>query len=122
MVKKPKENKKAKETKMLEDYKNSLFNDEILQKSYLRFKSDYHNVYTEIINKIALSNNDDKRIQTFDKITTYPYRASDFKVCESEMMTVKDYFVKNYTDCPFYCKSISIRNKLIQSIQERDVK
>ena len=33
MVKKPKENKKAKETKMLEDYKNSLFNDEILQKS-----------------------------------------------------------------------------------------
>ena len=25
------------------------------------------------INKIALSSNDDKRLQTSDKITTYPY-------------------------------------------------
>ena len=74
------------------------------------------------INKIALSNNDDKRIQTIDKINMYPYRTSDFKVWESEMMTVKDYFVENYADCPFYCKGISIWNKLIQSIQERDVK
>ena len=24
------------------------------------------------VNKIALSNNDDKRIQTFDKVATYP--------------------------------------------------
>ena len=31
--KKTRENKKAKERKMLEDYKNSLFNDEVLQKS-----------------------------------------------------------------------------------------
>ena len=38
-----------------------------------RFKSDYHNVYTEQINKIALSSNDDKRLQTFHEITTYPY-------------------------------------------------
>ena len=36
-------------------------------------RSDCRNVYTEEVNKIALSSNDDKRLQTFDKITTYPY-------------------------------------------------
>ena len=30
----------------------------------------------EEINKIALSSNDDKRLQTFDKITSYPYGTS----------------------------------------------
>ena len=40
----------------------------------------------EEINKIALSSNDDKRLQTFDKITTYPYGTNAFKVCESEML------------------------------------
>ena len=68
--KKIKENKKAKGTKkcviknglMLQDYKNSLFNDEVIRKSQLRFKSNCHNVYTEKINKIVLSSNDDKRI------------------------------------------------------------
>ena len=29
-----------------------------------------------------------KRLQTFDKITTYPHGTSAFKVYESEMMTV----------------------------------
>ena len=44
-------------------------------------------MYGEEINKIALSNNDDKRLQTFDKITTYPYGTNAFKVCESEMLS-----------------------------------
>ena len=51
---------------------DSLFNNEILIRSQQRFKSNHHKVYTEEVNKIALSSNDDKRIQTFDKITTYP--------------------------------------------------
>ena len=42
-------------------------------KSQQRFKSDNYEVYTENINKIALSNNDDKRIVALDKITSYPY-------------------------------------------------
>ena len=58
---------------MFENYINSLFNDKIILQSQQRFKSDRHNVYTEEINKIAISSNDDKRLQTFDKITTYPY-------------------------------------------------
>ena len=69
----------------------------ILKIDYLRIKS-YSNqnkdlkvkkwsVYIEQINKIALSSNDDKRLQTFDKITTYPYGANAFEVCESEMLS-----------------------------------
>ena len=87
---------------MFENYTDSLFNDEIILKSQQRFKSDHHKVYTEEVNKIALSSNDDKRLQTFDKNTTYPYGTNAFKVCDSEMMTVRDYFVKNYANCPFY--------------------
>ena len=34
------------------------------------------------------SSNDGKRIQTFDKISTYPYGTSVFKVCENEMKNV----------------------------------
>ena len=58
---------------MVKNYKDCLFNNEIMLKSQQRFKSDYHEVYTEEINKIALSSNDDKRLQTFDKIITYPF-------------------------------------------------
>ena len=86
------EHKKAKGTKkciikfelMFKDYKDSLFNDKIILKLQQRFKSDHHKVYTEEVNKIALRSNDDKRLQTFDEITTYPYGINAFKVCESE--------------------------------------
>ena len=74
---------------MFENYKDSLFNNNTILRSQLRFKSDLHNVYTEEINKIALNSNDDKRLQTHDRITTYPYGVNAFKVCESEMMVVK---------------------------------
>ena len=29
--------------------------------------------HTEEVNKIALNSNNDKRLQTFDRVTTYPY-------------------------------------------------
>ena len=67
-------------------------NDKIILKLQQRFKSDHHKVYTEEINKIALSSNDDKRLQTSDRIKTYPYGTNAFKVCESEMLMVKDLF------------------------------
>ena len=51
----------------------------------LRFKSDHHDVCTQKVNKIARNYTDDKRLQTFDGITTYPYRANVFIVCESEV-------------------------------------
>ena len=74
------EMKKAKGTKKyvikkilkFEDYKKCLFDNEPMLKSQQRFKSENHEVYTENINKTALSSNDDKRIVTLDRITSYP--------------------------------------------------
>ena len=66
---------------MIKNYIDFLFNDKILIKSQQRFKSDHHNAYTEQINQIALSSNDDRRLQNFDKIKTYPYGANAFKIC-----------------------------------------
>ena len=76
-----KEDKKAKGTKKciikkmikFNDYKKCLLNGEIILNSQQRFIGNKHNVYTENINKIALSNNDDKRIVLSNKITSYPY-------------------------------------------------
>ena len=73
---------------MYKNYKDCQSNNKIILKSQQRFKSDSHKVYTEQINKTALSSNDDKRLQTFDKITTYPYGANAFNVSESEMLSV----------------------------------
>ena len=72
---------------MFENYKDSLLNNKTIMRSQLRLKSDHHNVYTEEVNKIALNSSDNKRLQTFDRITTYPYGANAFKVCESEMLS-----------------------------------
>ena len=55
------------------DYKNCLLNDEVVLKSQQRFKSKGHDLYTENVNKIALSSNGDKRIVSSDKITRYPH-------------------------------------------------
>ena len=93
------EEKKAKGTKkcilkqelIFGDYTDSLFKNITILKSQIRFKSDLHNVYTEEVNKIAISNNDDKRLQTYDRIPTYPYGTNAYKVCESEMMALQKY-------------------------------
>ena len=89
------EKKKAKGTKkciikrriMFENYNDSLFNNNTILRSQLRFKSDLHDVNTEEVNKITLNSNDDKGLQTFDRVTTYPYGTNAFKVCESEMLS-----------------------------------
>ena len=60
-------NKKVKGTKksvikrelMYKNYKDSLFNDEVIIRLQQRFRSDHHRVCTEEVNKIALSSNDD---------------------------------------------------------------
>ena len=87
---------------MFENYTDSLFNNNKILRSQLRFKSDHHNVYTEEINKIALSSNDDKRLQTSDRITTYPYGTNVFKVCESEMLMAKDLFFEKLLMKQYY--------------------
>ena len=77
---------------MFQNLKDCLFNNKNVYRSQERFKSQNHDVYTEEVYKIALSNNDDKRLQTFDGITTYPYGTNVFKLYENEMLMVKDLF------------------------------
>ena len=72
---------------MFENYKDSLLNNKIIMRSQLRFKSNHRDVQTEEVNKIALNSSDNKKLQIFDRITTYPYGANAFKVCESEMLS-----------------------------------
>ena len=72
---------------MFENYKDSLLNKKIIMRAQVRFKSDHHDIYTEEVNKIALNYTDDKRLQTFNGIITYPYATNAFKVCESEMLS-----------------------------------
>ena len=40
-------------------------------------------MYTEEINKIVLSSNDDKRLQSFDRTTTYPYGTIEMMIKQS---------------------------------------
>ena len=69
------------------DCKKCQSNDKVILKSQQRFKSDCHNACTEQISKIALSSNDDKRLETFDKITTHPYGTNALKACACEMLS-----------------------------------
>ena len=73
--KKAKGTKKCVIKKMIkfDDYKKCLLNDKVILKSQQRCISTKHDVYTENVNKIALSKHDDKRIIPSDKITSYPY-------------------------------------------------
>ena len=73
--KKAKGTKKCVIKKMIkfDDYKKCLLNDKVILKSQQRFISTKHDVYTGNVNKIALSNYDDKRIVSSNKITSYPY-------------------------------------------------
>ena len=72
--KKAKETKKCVIKKMIkfDDYKKSLLNGKVILKSQQRFISNKHDVYTE--DKINLiKGDDDKRIVSPDKISSYPY-------------------------------------------------
>ena len=74
---------------MYDNFTDCFFNNKIILKSQRRFKSDYHEVYTDEVNKITLSSNDDKILQTLDRVTTYLHGTNAFKVSESEMMIMR---------------------------------
>ena len=77
---------------MFQNFKNCLFNNKNVYRSQQRFESYNHDVYTEEANKIALTSNDDKRLQVSDRIMTYPCGTNILKVCENETLTIKDLF------------------------------
>ena len=63
-----------------------MFKNQIILKPQQRFKNEERNIYTEEINKIAQSSSDDKRLQTFDRITSYPYGTNAGRVCETLLL------------------------------------
>ena len=85
--------KKAKGTKKciikrrlkFNDYEDCLLNNEVILNPQQRFKSRAHSVYTGI-NKIALSSNDDKRLQNFARITSYPHGTNAGRLCKTEFL------------------------------------
>ena len=85
-----------KQKRMFQNFKDCLFNNKNVYRSQQRFKSYNHDVYTEEVSKIALSSNDDERLQTF------AYGTNAFKVCESEMLNGKRFILlKNYNKYVF---------------------
>ena len=74
---------------MFESYKDWLFNEKTIFKKQQRFKSYCHDMYTEQTNKVVLSSNDNKRLQTFDRVITFLQETPDVKVCENEMLNLR---------------------------------
>ena len=63
----------------------ALFGEKTIMMDQIRFKSDCHNIYTVKVNKVALRNRDNKRLQDYDQVTTYPIGTNPYIVCKSEM-------------------------------------
>ena len=55
-----------------------------------RFRSESHNVFTEKVNKIVLSTNDDQKIQPINSIEAYTYRARKGQVFKKEGIKYND--------------------------------
>ena len=51
-----------------ENHKEFIKDNKLMLRSQQRYRSEKYNVFTEEVNKIALSSNDDKRIQSIDLI------------------------------------------------------
>ena len=62
-----------------------MFNNETVKCIQHRIKKTPFSVDTVQMNKIALKNSDDKRLRSFNGITTYPYGTSAFMVCMEEL-------------------------------------
>ena len=67
-----------------EKHKELIKNVKSISKTPKRFKSERHNVFTEKIDKIALSSNDDKIMQPIDSVETHAYGTSKDLVSEKE--------------------------------------
>ena len=69
----------------------TLFKNEIILKSLQRFKSEARNVYTEEINKIAPSSNNDKS-KFFIQLQHIHINTNIGKVCKTELLKCKKLF------------------------------
>ena len=76
--------KKKTDVDCLKEDKKEFVKNKLILKTQQRFKSERHNVFTEEINKIALSSNDDKRIQSINSIETYACGKTKDLICKKE--------------------------------------
>ena len=72
---------------MYDDYGECLKEEKKILILQQGFKSDGYNVYTEEINKVDLSFNDDKGLIAYDGITTYPYGIGAGILCKQELLS-----------------------------------
>ena len=70
----------------------------IKRKLSLKIIIKRHNVLTEEINKIALSSNDDKRMQSIDLIETYVYGMSKDLVSKKEVIECNNTIKRSKND------------------------
>ena len=49
-------------------------------------KSEAHSIFTEKVNKITLSANEEKALLTCDKVMSYPYGKGDERVCKVKLI------------------------------------
>ena len=75
----------GKKTLSFDHYRKCLFNNVTVKCIQHRIKSTPFSVDTVQIIKIALKNSDDKRLRSFNGITSYPYGTSAFMVCIEEL-------------------------------------
>lgn len=79
----------TKKTLSFHQYKKCLFDNEIVRCTQYRIKSTPSSVDTLRVNKIALNNCDNKRLRSFNDITTFRYGTSvkvfTFKLCSEEL-------------------------------------
>ena len=59
-------------------------NNKLILKTQLKLKIERNNVFTEEINKIPLSSNDNKKMRSIDSIETYAYGTSKYILSEKE--------------------------------------
>ena len=78
------EKKKIDEDSLKEDQKSFVKNNKLILKIQQRLQNERHNVFAEETEKIALSSNDDKSMQSIDSIETYAYGTSKDPICKKE--------------------------------------
>ena len=76
-----------------------LNNNKLTLKTKQRFKSERRNVFTEEINKIALSSNDDKKIKSIDSVKTYANGMKKDLVCKNKKIKCNNIKTQYKTVC-----------------------
>ena len=80
----------------------------LILKTQQRPKSEKHSVFTEEINKIAISSNDDKRMQSIDSIEIYAYETRS-STGQKIRFSIKDFF----SECDQIHSLVTLTEKIL---------